>query len=261
MHLIREIEQMSHGISIKELTIPRSDTDCYLSDDVYACELPGGAVLLDLRSLQYSALDAECLPALRRNIRDWVPSKELCCPEETDASSATELFEKLRAKGLLCAQASRRAYVSDTPRPTTTCSPNWNLRASAFMSILMLLQILWAYSRTVTFLRSRRLRSLLTGLAAVCVREPTLEPISPQALQRLVTLFVKLRVWFYTAKAACLLDSLVLASVLRWHNVDARLHIGVALRPFSAHAWVQVGSCVLDDSVANVCEYTPILVI
>jgi hypothetical protein len=252
---------MPDGTRINGLAIRRLDSACYLSDSVYACELTGGAVLLDLRSLQYSALDTESLPALRCTIRDWVQNNELCCPDDADVSSATTLFDGLRAKGFLCTRASPRPFFSDTPRPTTACAPNWNLRASVWLSAIMLFQIFWAYPRTVIFLRFRRLRPLLTSLSCVSVRETAHKPISPQALQRLVTLFAKLRVWFYTARAACLLDSLVLASVLRRHNVAARLHIGVTLRPFSAHAWVQVGSCVLDDSVANVCEYTPILVI
>jgi hypothetical protein len=233
----------------------------YLSDDVYACEVTGGAVLLDLRSLQYSALEAAHLPALRRTIKNWQPNKDLSCPDEQDPSSTADLLEVLETKGFLRTQASPRAYFSNTPRPTTSCAPNWNLRAGVWISTLMLIQVLWIYPRTIAVLRSKELRPLLQRLYSARARTDMLKPISPEAMQRLLTLFAKLRVWLYTARGACLLDSLVLASVLLRHDVDARLHIGVTLTPFSAHAWVQVGDCVLDDTVANVAEYTPILVV
>lgn len=241
--------------------IPRSDALCYLSANIYACEVHGGAVFLDLDSLQYSALDAQCLPVLRRTISNWRRNATLSWPDEPDASSETALLEALRAKGFLRTDVPDRAYFSDTPRPTTACTPNWNLRPSMGISILMFLEIAWVYTRTIVFLRSRRLRSLLKKLSTTAVGTPTPDSASPQALQLLITQFAMLRVWFYTARDACLLDSLTMASVLRRHNIDARLHIGVAVMPFSAHAWIQVGSCVLDDTVEHVCGYTPILVL
>ena len=241
--------------------IGRSAGSCYLSANVYACEVSGGAVFLDLESLQYSALDVQCVPVLRRAVRNWRPNGTLLFRDEVDAASEMELLEELRAKGFVCAGVSDRAYTCETSRPTSACAPNWNLRARTGVSTLMFSQIAWAYVRTIAFLRSRRLRSLLKRVSDITVHAPAIDSDSPHALQLLVTQFAKFRVWFYTARDACLLDSLVMTSVLRWHNVDARLHIGVAVMPFSAHAWVQVGSCVLDDSVDHVCGYTPILVL
>lgn len=238
----------------------RFEASCYLSANVYACEVPGGAVFLDLDSLQYSAIDAQCVPVLRRAVRNWVPNAALRWPADTDTSSQAALLEALFAKGLLCVAPPDRAHFPCPPRPTTACTPNWNLRASTITSTTLLLQIAWTYLRTILFLRTRQLRLLVNRLPEVVgVRASDSGPSQP--LKLLVTQFVKLRVWFYTARDACLLDSLVMTSVLRRHKIDARLHIGVAVAPFSAHAWVQVGSCVLDDTVEHVCEYTPILVL
>lgn len=232
----------------------------HLSPDVYACEVSGGAVFLNLRSLKYSALDAECLPLLRHAIHDWVPS-DAYCPNETAPYWSTELLDALQAKGLLCAESSHRPYVSEAPWPTTACSPNWDLSASLSASVRMLLHIFLAYIPTVLYLRSGRLQSLLARLSSASVGRAELHPIAFGQLQALLTSFAKLRVWFYTSRDACLLDSIVLATVLHRHRINAALHIGVALMPFSAHAWVQVGPCALDDTVEHVCEYKSILVV
>ncbi|GAD58270.1 hypothetical protein MBEBAB_0520 [Brevundimonas abyssalis TAR-001] len=36
---------------------------------------------------------------------------------------------------------------------------------------------------------------------------------------------------------------------------------GIKLVPFGAHCWVQAGETVLNDTVDNVSEYTPIMVV
>jgi hypothetical protein len=198
---------------------------------------------------------------LRHALTDWVPGSASYDTAGREASSETELLHMLRTKGFLATTAPHRPYLSDTPRPATACMPNWNLCAPKGLTMIVLLQVFWAYARTLISLRSGRMQALLRSLSAAAVRKPRDDPPSSRALQTLVTLFLKIRVWFYTAKDACLLDSFVLASVLRWHNVDAKLHIGVTLMPFSAHAWVQVGSCVVDDTVEHICEFTPILVV
>jgi hypothetical protein len=41
----------------------------------------------------------------------------------------------------------------------------------------------------------------------------------------------------------------------------SNLVMGVACDPFSAHAWVQYGALVLNDSVGNAQAYVPIRVI
>lgn len=59
----------------------------------------------------------------------------------------------------------------------------------------------------------------------------------------------------------CLVRSLAMFSVLRGHGVTAALVVGVRSDPFSAHAWVQYDDIVLNDSVDQINNYAPILVL
>lgn len=59
----------------------------------------------------------------------------------------------------------------------------------------------------------------------------------------------------------CLLDSLAMAKFLRRRQLHTHIVFGVALDPFSAHCWVQLGDLVLNDTVGNVNSHTPIRVV
>jgi hypothetical protein len=48
---------------------------------------------------------------------------------------------------------------------------------------------------------------------------------------------------------------------LRRHQYFPDLVLGVRMMPFAAHAWVQDGDTVLNDTVDYVSAYTPILVV
>jgi len=77
---------------------------------------------------------------------------------------------------------------------------------------------------------------------------------------RVVTAFGKLRPWFPT-NYRCLFDSLALIEVLAHHGLFPSWVFGVYPEPFEAHCWVQEGFVVLNDRVANVSPFTPILVV
>lgn len=59
----------------------------------------------------------------------------------------------------------------------------------------------------------------------------------------------------------CLVRSLAMFNVLRRSGFAAEFIIGVRSDPFSAHAWVQREGVVLNDTIEQITNYTPILVI
>jgi hypothetical protein len=59
----------------------------------------------------------------------------------------------------------------------------------------------------------------------------------------------------------CLPRSIALASTLARRGISASLVIGVRLRPFLAHSWVQSGTLLLNDRPDVVCTFVPILVV
>lgn len=56
----------------------------------------------------------------------------------------------------------------------------------------------------------------------------------------------------------CLKRSLALCWLLRWHGADAALHLGVrkGYQGLDAHAWVQIGDLVMNDSKDVTERYT-----
>ena len=59
----------------------------------------------------------------------------------------------------------------------------------------------------------------------------------------------------------CLVRSLALGRYLRRSGFAVDIVLGARLRPFSAHAWVQLGDTVLNDQLDTVRNFTPIRVV
>jgi len=76
----------------------------------------------------------------------------------------------------------------------------------------------------------------------------------------LVSVFERLR-WFYPRSYLCLFDSLALIHFLARFQVYPDWVFGVSAEPFEAHCWVQAGNVVLNDTVARVSAFTPIMYI
>lgn len=73
--------------------------------------------------------------------------------------------------------------------------------------------------------------------------------------------YLRLRPFALTTHDRCLHDSLALIHFLTTRGLIAQWVIGVRLRPFGAHSWVQRGSVVLNDQPDHVRAYEPILVV
>jgi hypothetical protein len=241
-------------------------TDCYtatsyLAKDVYACELPNGAVFLDLKSLQYFALGKNYAPLLAAIIFDWRSTGPRSGLPSSLISSRAELTQLLEEKGFLAPRLHNHRYYSELAQAANSCSPDWNIRATLFSALVMLMRSSVSYIIARTALRSRQLRSLLTRLSESHTSIISQRATSLPDIGALLSSFAKTRVWLYTARDQCLLDSLVLCSVLQKYGFNAHFCIGVDLQPFAAHAWVQIGALVLDDSVQHVRDFTRILVV
>lgn len=62
-------------------------------------------------------------------------------------------------------------------------------------------------------------------------------------------------------ESRCLIDSLSIVQFLAKRGLPAYLVMGIACDPFSAHAWVQYGNVVLNDTVGNAQAHVPIRVV
>lgn len=234
----------------------------YLSPQAYCCEFDDGAIILDMRAATYVGIDAEHARTLRSCIENW-PNFKRPDPDSKYANNPAfdVVVADLLARGILTTVSARVNLVRLEHPTTGWANPHWS---AARHRIQISHLLLFSTSSLRVFLRrrGRDLASLLGWIrqhqgAIHSNEKSTGRKIDSELLQS----FFRLRIWFYTAYRHCLLDSLMLSVYLTKRMVPCTLVIGVSTRPFAAHAWVQIGDCVLNDTVEHVLTFTPILAV
>jgi hypothetical protein len=232
----------------------------FLSAQAYCCEFDDGAIILDLRGGTYLGIDAEHLPSLKACVGNWPNS---LINRSTTANSAD--FERLIAALLarkIITTNPERSHKLDLDYPATTPARlDWTARQPR-ISIGQILQ--FSGSLLLVLLSPKRKR-LAFVFAWIRRRQLSIHrddnSMTSEAIGDLLNAFFRLRLWFYTAYRHCLFDSLVLGVFLTRHMVPSTVVIGVSTKPFAAHSWVQIGECVLNDTVEHVQTFKPILAI
>ncbi|GGC05050.1 hypothetical protein GCM10011494_24510 [Novosphingobium endophyticum] len=208
------------------------------------CDAGGRLIFLDVHADRYFCLAPEAEAAFRRLVAH---------PGASEAA----------APGLLESGMLVRTRHAEVPRP-------FSLARRAETSLLDLprlrassAELLAALSRLALaglLLRRRGLRRSLERLAAA---RPSCAPARldmPQALQRPAAAF-EMSARLVRSHDQCLPRSIALARHCAARGLAADLVIGVRLRPFAAHAWVQAGPWLLNDRLDTVRTYTPILAV
>ncbi|MGH8158495.1 MAG: lasso peptide biosynthesis B2 protein [Rhodanobacter sp.] len=113
-------------------------------------------------------------------------------------------------------------------------------------------------------LKVRRLKPILQALSNYR-NSRTSPPVHDQArirqhLLEAANAFNRVRP-YVPIEMCCLIDSLSMVRFLARRGLHAHLVMGVACDPFSAHAWVQHGPLVLNETVGTAQTYVPIRVI
>jgi Transglutaminase-like superfamily len=240
---------------------PNIEASCYLSDHVYACGFQDGVVLLDLRAEDYMGISAEHIPELRRHVLNWpILSRAVGHPVDRDVRHESPLIEKLLARGVLTRNHAPTKQLL-TLDATAALSAK---RCSDLLNSIPLKVMGHFFIALLTVLCRRRgrlehdLASLKRRLDTIGQEHACRDSVK---IQNLVQSFFTLRIWFYTASRHCLFDSLVLSAFLIRQGVPCRLMIAVAIKPFLAHAWVQIDNLVLNDTAEHAQMFAPILAI
>jgi hypothetical protein len=226
-----------------------------LKDHVFVCQHDGHVVILDLRGDRYYTLDPTNAGSLAGAVRGWpiaVPTADI---------GDDEVAQALLEKGIL----SEHAEAGKDATPVVVHAPSREIVPQEFGERPALR---W---RTIAqFLRS-------TAAAAIAIRRWPLERVidrvkmrneahRTQAIdaaqaQRLITQFAAMRPVLFSARDACLFESLALSEFLARHGVHPTWIFGVQARPFAAHCWLQLDGSVLNDTVDHVIGYTPIMAV
>jgi len=234
----------------------------FLSPHVHVCVAGKQVVLLDLERDKYLSL-AHPHP-VGRWVRGWPGPYDGAPMDPTLDSAGPEngLLAKMLSQGLLVADPIKgkeaAPVVAPQPRdalveydfdvrPRTTRGQLWSL--------------LRAHAAARWSLGHRPIKAVVEKARQRKHRAQSGASVDLSAMRPLVTAFLYLRPWFYTARNACLLDSLTLINFLARYGFFPEWVFGVKTDPFYAHCWVQEGDCVCNDTPDYVRGFSPILVV
>lgn len=218
-----------------------------LRDDVYYCIANRKVVMLDL-----------------------ISNTLFCLPAATDAAFQ-QLAENARPEGLIAdlAPLISRGFLIEAkgdglraPRP----SPLMPLRDVSAASVpegrlADTLMATFCQLFTICDLRVRPIHMILASLRkrkASAIRQ--VDPLmDDHARQGLAAMLATRRL--IATQDKCLRWSIAVARHLARYGAYPNLVFGIRMQPFGAHAWIQAGDVVLNDSADHASQYAPILVI
>lgn len=235
-----------------------------LSSDTYFCEHEDNAVFLNLSRNRYYAVDGETVRQLRHWVYGWPQAHESGdSTGQNSASTDRSTITDLLSHGILT--ASREGGKSALPIAIPSCIDSFPIwrddpttcpRMRDLNAFLSSVATVWV---TLRLFGLKRAIHRMARLEAGSVPQPP----SPEAMadvKNLTARFFRIRSWFYTARDACLLDSLIFWDFLRRNGLMSTLVIGVKMKPFGAHAWIQFRDLILTDTPESVSRYKPLLV-
>lgn len=237
----------------------------HLSDHVYCREFEDGAILLDLRTGKYLGLHAASLPHLKTLIANW-PGPDnanlhgIKTVPHDEGKVVDTVVSDLLSRGVLTQIPPSTNHIHAVSALTSLAITR-RVAAAQAPPLGHVVNFARALFHVKLFWRGGNLEPTLGWLAA---RQSTLNdvtPPEPNILLPFLRSYCQLRLWFYTARDHCLFDSLVLSAFLTKCSLPCTFVIGISTKPFVAHAWVQLGHAVLNDTAEYVQTFDPILAI
>lgn len=228
----------------------------HLAPHVAACRVDDQVILLDLRRNRYFGIGRAAAHSLARTVTGW-PAMTTAEPKAIEHAHPDALV-KLMRQDLVRPGATALMPRRRLPAPARTlgvgaCSPEMPSTPSLSGRIVVSALTAWGWLRLWSF-------ETIAGRLARPAATPAGGEPDPSCLAQIVGAYDSMRPLVLSRRDRCLHDSLTLNLVLRSRGVPACWVIGVRVRPFAAHAWVQFGDLVLDDEHFRVGQFTPILV-
>lgn len=229
-----------------------------LSQHAFLCFTAGHYVFLDLRNDEYLCL-ARGHSATLKGI---LSGDQRMARRGIDESKTHTVVQVLLKKNLLVEAPKKGKPLTspylDTPRTTP-------LQISDSLQRKILPRDVWRFLAACTAAsRDLRWRPLEHTVLQVRNRNFSHTVVAPagdkQTIIDLYILFQALRP-YYPRRYLCIFDSLALLHFLAHYRVFPEWVFGVKLQPFGAHCWVQAGPIVVNDTIDNVRDYTPIMAI
>lgn len=232
-----------------------------LHRDVYFCEVDQGAVFLDLERERYFAVDTTTVSALASVVEGW-PNRATAateCPKPPETDLCLSAIKSMIDSGVLTSDATEGKNPTIPHVEMLDSVEGAPIRPLSLHSRVRLMLTLSASIISVKLsLRRNSLRHLLAPLNTSPSHTKT--PVGGGSAAEIGGIFRRLRPWFYSAEDVCLWDSLVMTEFLKRSGYSPTFILGIVPKPFAAHAWVQLGAVVMNDTLEKVQEFTPIFV-
>jgi hypothetical protein len=215
-----------------------------LRSGVSFCEVGDRLIFLDIRADRYFGLGASAEVAFRRAMAEL--------PVDKDDPPAARLLES----GILVDRAPFAPRACPAPAAASESLLDLDQPRVAIHSLL---GACCGLARARFALRWTGLASALDRIRARRGRQPAVTGAS-ECLAEVAAAF-DLSARLMRSHDQCLARSIAIMRRLASLGAAAELVIGVRLRPFAAHCWVQQGPRLVSDRVDQVRSYTPILVL
>jgi Transglutaminase-like superfamily len=231
---------------------------------VHYCTADDSTVFLDLPRHEYFAIDASQSRMFAHLISEAPTGPSSPVPvSNADNMDISRFAEYLLDRGVLV-HCRTPTTVIPTPRPDLShlLALERPPGATAPVRVRHVLTFMSAFAYVAMSLKVQRLEPVIDQLSK---RKQALtawrRDRDREAIEALVCTYEHIRLWFFTARESCLLDSLTLALFLLHNGICATFGMGIATKPFAAHAWVQLDNLVLNDSAERIQKFTPILTV
>ena len=231
----------------------------FLARHAHLCVTKHHCVILDVELDQYFCVEMAAFKALATFLDGCITAHHNS--EQCELTDVAALVAQLSERGILTSERSFGKPI----QPVTVALPRRPLpppdRSGRLLHRLSLLPaFLFAAGISDHRLRRERLADILRRVEARRMRHRRENQFEYEVTADLVAAFEAFRP-LYHRPYLCLFDSLALLEFLSYYGIYPAWIFGVKTEPFIAHCWLQEGDTVLNDSVAEVAGYTPVMAV
>jgi hypothetical protein len=237
--------------------------DYAVASHIYTCATEAGVVVLDAHHGKYSIIPIDRARTLEGMVQGWPTFTMLEALPGTPTGSPYSLLNSLIQGGMVTPMADLRLgmqkravgfvaqeAILDALAARDTPEIHWRQVMMFSLSVLYATFMLKRRSFEALLHNLQRRKDCHTRAVAQC---------SVAQIREHVRVFSWLRPFAYAESDACLFDSVVLTDFLFRQGIVADFLVGVRIRPFAAHSWVQAQGFALNDLPEYLAAYTPIL--
>lgn len=233
----------------------------FLQPHAFLCSAKRHWVILDVNRDKYLCVDRRQFDSLGPWLYGWEESAlQRECGATAPSDETIALARRLLSLNLLSERADGTKPARTIAYPLPTDSMVMDVAAPSRRASCAHAPSFFVSSAKAS--RQLRDQSFQSIVAVVRARKrdnanPSC-PLDVERAQFLLSIFDSLRL-FFPRPYLCLFDSLALIHFLARFKLYPDWVFGVSADPFEAHCWVQAGSVVLNDTIARVSAFTPIM--